>query len=124
MREPMIVPFGGEQAPISLLGESFSIQEWRGSGPRYQHIHQADDEAWQVMEGTLRFSFGEKTIDAGPGSFVFVPAGVAHTYKVVGSARYLIILTPRLRDLIAELQSTALAQHGAVMRKYQSQLIV
>jgi hypothetical protein len=40
------------------------------------------------------------------GSTVFVPAGVAHTNEAMEGSRYLIILTPRLGALIAELQET------------------
>jgi hypothetical protein len=53
-----------------------------------------------------------------------VPAGVPHAYEVVGTARYLIILTPRLNDLIAELQRTPdKEQQKEVMRKYQSEIL-
>ena len=86
-------------------GDSFCIRDWRGSGPTLLHVHHGDDEAWHVLEGTLRFRFEGGTREAGVGSTVFVPAGVAHTYEALPGARYLLLLTPRLRDLIAELQS-------------------
>ncbi len=81
------------------------------------HVHHADDEAWHVLDGTLRFRFIDRVVDVGPGGTVFVPAGVAHAYEAL-AARYLIILTPRLDALIAELQQSAdRAQHAAVYRK-------
>src|SRR5207244_309362 len=128
LSEPVIVPGARERGPdqqrIAADGASFSIHEWRGSGPPHLHVHHADDEAWHVLEGTLRFRFADRQVDAVAGSTVFVPAGVAHTYESIGSARYLIVLTPRLRDLIAELQSTPdRQQHGAIMRKYQSEAL-
>jgi uncharacterized RmlC-like cupin family protein len=92
-------------APVSAAGETLVIREWTDSGPSYLHIHQSDDEAWHVLEGSLRFMFEHDEIDAPAGSTVFVPAGVAHTYRVTEPSRYLIVLTPRLDRLIARLRS-------------------
>jgi quercetin dioxygenase-like cupin family protein len=47
----------------------------------------------------------ERVVEASAGTTVFAPAGVPHTYNALEAARYLLILTPRLRDLIAELQN-------------------
>jgi mannose-6-phosphate isomerase-like protein (cupin superfamily) len=110
-------------ARFSAAGRSFAVHEWRGSGPAALHVHHADDEAWHVLAGTLRFRFVDREIDVGPGGTVFVPAGVAHTYEAV-EARYLVILTPRLANLIAELQQTSdRTQHPSVYRKYDSELL-
>jgi mannose-6-phosphate isomerase-like protein (cupin superfamily) len=105
MREPIIgqAESGGER--FSAIGDSFVIHEWRGSGPALMHVHYGDDEAWHVLEGTLKFRFVDREVSVGAGQTVFVPAGVPHTYEAV-SARYLIILTPRLASLITELQRT------------------
>src|SRR5467141_1686967 len=99
---------------VMAPGASFSIKEWRGSGPATLHVHHADDEAWHVLEGSLHFRFVDREIDVGAGGSVFVPAGVAHTYTATAS-RYLIVLTPRLAALIAELQITRdRATHAAI----------
>jgi hypothetical protein len=58
-----------------------------------------------VPEGCLRFRFEYGEVDAPAGTTVFVPAGLAHTYRVVEPSRYLIFLTPRLDRLIARLRS-------------------
>src|ERR1700757_352835 len=92
-----------KSAPFSASGASFSIHEWRGSGPALLHVHYSDDEAWHVLEGELIFRYADRTEVAGPGKTVFVPAGMAHTYRAGEGARYLIILPPRLRDLISAL---------------------
>jgi quercetin dioxygenase-like cupin family protein len=102
-RDAPVIVDGKEQ--VGVDGRSFGIHEWRGSGPTRLHIHYEDDEAWHVLEGTLRFRFANRTVEVGPGSTIFVPAGVAHTYEALGPARYLIVLPPRLRALIAALQS-------------------
>jgi quercetin dioxygenase-like cupin family protein len=126
--EPLIVPPPGsrsdEEARPAAIGQSFSVHEWRGSGPEYLHVHHADDEAWHVLEGTLRFKFADREVDAVAGSTVFVPAGVPHTYWTVGPARYLIILTPRLRELISALMNASgRDEHPAIMRRHQSEIV-
>jgi quercetin dioxygenase-like cupin family protein len=108
---------------FSAIGQSFAVHEWRGSGPALLHIHRDDDEAWHVLDGTLRFRFVDRVVDVRAGETVFVPAGVAHAYEAI-SARYLIVLTPRLAALIAELQQTSdRSQHPAVYQKYNSELL-
>ena len=42
---------------IAAVGTSLVIHEWTESGPSYLHIHRSDDEAWHVLEGSLRFRF-------------------------------------------------------------------
>ena len=108
---------------FAATGTSFVVKEWRGSGPATLHVHHADDEAWHVLEGILRFRFADGDLDVPAGGSVFVPAGVPHTYQAQ-DARYLIILTPRLDALIAELQATPdRAAHPGVYRKYDSTLL-
>ena len=90
---------------ISVVGTSLVVREWTDSGPSYLHIHRSDDEAWHVLEGSLRFIFPDRDVDAPAGTTVFVPAGSPHTYRVTGPSRYLIFLTPRLDRLIARLRN-------------------
>jgi len=87
------------------------------------HVHYEDDEAWHILKGTLTFTFADKTVEASKGTTVFVPAGVAHTYTANDDASYLIILTPRLNELIAELQNTSLNEHPSIMKKYKSEIL-
>jgi mannose-6-phosphate isomerase-like protein (cupin superfamily) len=128
MADPIIVSSvhtqTNDQQPIAASGQSFDIHEWSGSGPDYLHVHYADDEAWYVLEGTLTFKFIDKQVEVPAGTTVFVPAGVPHTYfEASGPTRYLIILTPRLRELISELESSPHAQHHAIMRNYKSEIL-
>ena len=90
--------------PISTVGKTLVVHEWTGSGPSYMHIHRSDDEAWHVLEGSLRFQLANGEVDAPAGTTVFVPAGVAHTYVTLEPSRYLIFLTPRLDRLISRLR--------------------
>jgi mannose-6-phosphate isomerase-like protein (cupin superfamily) len=112
------------QQPIAAAGQSFEIHEWRGSGPGYLHVHHSDDEAWHILEGTLTFRFGNGNSEAPAGTTVFVPAGVAHAYyAAAGPTRYLIIMTPRLRALIAALQGAPREEHNAIMRRFESEVL-
>src|SRR5215813_14253265 len=119
--EPSIIP---PERQIAASGQSFSIYEWKGSGPGYLHVHHKDDEAWHILEGTVQFRFKDKQVDAPAGTTIFVPAGVPHDYKALDeNTRYLIILTPRLKTLIDELHTVPFDQHQAVMRKYDSEIV-
>jgi mannose-6-phosphate isomerase-like protein (cupin superfamily) len=62
----------GPGAPaISAVGTSLVIHEWTGSGPSYMHIHRSDDEAWHVLEGSLRFRLADGEVDAPAGTAAF-----------------------------------------------------
>ncbi|WP_249305897.1 cupin domain-containing protein [Lederbergia citrea] len=98
-------------------GANIAIAEWTadgtppGSEPIWiapLHIHHEDDEAWYVLEGTLGFQIGEETIEAHANDGVVVPRGTPHTFwnpKEI-PARYLIIMTAQIRDLIDAIHST------------------
>lgn len=128
MVEPIIFPKdpaqNGDQQQLAASGQSFHIYEWSGSGPDYLHVHFADDEAWHVLEGTLTFKFSDKQVEAAAGATVFVPAGVPHTYyEAHGPTRYLIIMTPKLHELIAALHAAPYAQHQKIMHRYDSEIV-
>jgi quercetin dioxygenase-like cupin family protein len=128
MSDPIIVPDiqrrADGQPPIAAAGQSFEIHEWSGSGPDYMHVHRADDEAWHILEGTLTFRFIDKQVDAPPGTTVFVPAGVPHSYfEAYGPTRYLIILTPRLSGLISALHAAPREQHNGIMPRFESEIL-
>jgi quercetin dioxygenase-like cupin family protein len=59
------------------------------------HVHTREDEAFYVLEGTIRFRQGDDEFAAGPGTWVWGPRGVPHTFKVESeSARALVIVAP------------------------------
>ena len=63
------------------------------SPPR--HVHTREDEVFVVEDGELRFDIAGRAVAAGPGTSVFMPRGVPHTFRVDGpSARVLGIMTP------------------------------
>ena len=113
-----------QSKPFSASGNSFSVHEWRGSGPATLRVHHSDDEAWHVIQGELTFRYADRTEIVGPGTTVFVPAGKPHTYSSGADARYLIILTPRIAGLIAALQADRDPAHQHdIYRRFDSELL-
>ena len=66
-----------------------------GSGPP-RHVHKAEDEAFILLTGECLFWIAGQQVTRGPGETVFVPRGVEHTFRVIGSraCRHYTILTP------------------------------
>jgi mannose-6-phosphate isomerase-like protein (cupin superfamily) len=86
------------KATAETTGGAFGLLEsWvrAGSSPPL-HVHHREDESFWVLEGQVRFVCGDEEFTAGPGSFVFLPRGVPHTFRVEGEedAHLLTLLTP------------------------------
>ncbi len=70
--------------------DTYSISEWwleanqRGPGA---HSHDANDDIFYVLEGTMTFLVGNEKLDATKGTFLRVPAGVVHDFENNSSAR-------------------------------------
>jgi mannose-6-phosphate isomerase-like protein (cupin superfamily) len=60
------------------------------------HVHHAEDEAFYLVEGEMTFLCGDRSVRAGPGSFVYGPRGVPHGFRVEGDqpARLLLLCAP------------------------------
>jgi len=60
------------------------------------HVHYREDESFWVLDGALTIRCGAETYRATAGSYVFLPRGVPHTFRVDGDApaRMLTLLTP------------------------------
>ena len=69
------------------------------------HAHEGR-EAFYILEGRVDFKLGSETVSCEPGSFVFVPSGVGHTFWNSGDtpSRLLIIHFPALDPYFEELQ--------------------
>ena len=105
---PLTFKVRGEQTGGSLTALENVIPP--GQGPPL-HSHAAEDEAWYVIEGELRFKLGDQVRHAPAGSFVFVPRGTAHCFQNPGAeaTRILVMFAPagmeRFFDRFAELSA-------------------
>lgn len=70
------------------------------------HRHTGNEEAYFVLDGAVRFLVDGETFDGGPGTFVLVSAGEAHTFGNVEAqpARLLVLHAPALDGYFADLQ--------------------
>ncbi len=66
-----------------------------GEGPPL-HLHGREDETVYVLEGDFRWKLGDGISVTGPGSFVFIPRGLPHTWQVIGDqpGRMLVTFVP------------------------------
>src|SRR5919202_4787522 len=91
------VPDRGPEVKASgrSTGGSLTVIEMTvGQGPP-KHTHTREDESFYVFTGALYVECGEDRFDAGPGSFVFLPRNLPHTFRTVGGAvTALLIATP------------------------------
>lgn len=77
------------KATAAQTGGAFGLVEMlvAPNHPIPLHIHHAEDEAIWVLEGQLTVRAGDSTYTAGPGSLIFGPKGVPHTFRVEGSTQ-------------------------------------
>ena len=75
----------------------FALQEQvgrKGNVPP-PHIHHREDETFYVLEGEMTFSIGDRTIKATPGTMVFAPRDVVHSFTIDSEqVRILVLNTP------------------------------
>ena len=113
---------------IGSADDSFVIVEWTAEvGDHWiapLHVHDQDDEAWYVLEGTLGFRLGDDNVEARPGSAVLARRGTPHTYWNAGASetRYLLVMTPRIAHLIDEVHRPG-ADVAAVFAAHESRLV-
>ena len=87
------------KASSEHTGDAFAVLEYRMAartpGPP-PHFHRRTEEAFYVLEGELTFHLGDRSVEAGPGGFVLVPRGVAHTFENAADteARFLEVAAP------------------------------
>lgn len=135
MSSPIIAPALAGNV-LGSINDNFVVAEWRDAGghtgpPRYiapLHLHRNDDEAWYVLEGTLRVRIDDKEVEARAGSGVLVPRGTPHTYWNPGPEplRYLLIMTANIYHLIQDihkLPERTLDTLRSLFQKHDSELL-
>ncbi len=109
MNPIQVPPDGGKQA--NILGTAMLIRvhgrdtggvvsvveshDLPGGGPP-PHIHHREDETFQILEGEYEFTVAGKTILAKPGTTLFAPRNIPHTYRYAGKTpgRLMCVITP------------------------------
>src|SRR5215469_17552444 len=90
---PMVIRVHGrETGGIVSVVESHDVP---GGGPP-PHIHRREDETFQILEGDYEFTVGDKKIVCKPGTTLFAPRDVPHTYRYLGKTpgKLMCVITP------------------------------
>jgi len=60
-----------------------------------RHIHRNEDESFYILEGEITALIGDQTIRGTPGTLIFGPRGVPHSFEIHSDqVRMPILLTP------------------------------
>ena len=132
----VVRPGEGTLADIGGLGVQFKIwgDQTRGGLSIVEHpmepgrlvpphVHQTEDELSYVLEGTFGLRVGDDVATAGPGSYVYKPKGVPHTFWNAGpeQARLIEIIWPagfeRFFEALGEAARTAGSPEAFVVRR-------
>jgi quercetin dioxygenase-like cupin family protein len=76
------------------------------------HLHHLEDEAFYVLQGTVRFVCDGKWVNAGPGAYIYAPRNIPHGFKIAGDspARMLILCAPAgFEQFVIEMSEPATA---------------
>ncbi len=90
------------------------------------HIHENEDEVFQVIQGQVEVRIGEQTTILNAGDLIFCPRGVPHSWRVVGEEKakaMLSIFPAGLETMFEELSQLPagppdLAVVGKICEKY------
>ena len=113
-----------------IVSESFVIADWTDRGDRPGqpiaglHLHRSDDEAWIVLEGQLGFRIGDEEREVPAGKSILVTRGTPHSYWNPSSepARYLLVMTPRIHQLIKALHARDRSDFARIFEEHDSEL--
>jgi quercetin dioxygenase-like cupin family protein len=102
---------GGLSVFRATLSEGFSP-------PR--HVHTREDEVFLVLDGDVCFDLDGRRLLAGPGTSVFMPRGIPHTFRIQSPvARMLGVIVPGafeqlFRNLSVPARERALPEAGTI----------
>ncbi|MFJ5714503.1 cupin domain-containing protein [Neobacillus sp. NPDC093127] len=93
--------FLGNKVSVLASGEdtkgryaTILTEERRGCEPP-PHIHMREDETFYVLEGEITYYIADTIIQATPGTYVYAPRGISHTFKVkTETAKVLLSVYP------------------------------
>jgi mannose-6-phosphate isomerase-like protein (cupin superfamily) len=114
-----------------IVSESFVVADWTDPGEHPGrpiaglHLHRSDDEAWFVLTGRLGFQIDDERVEVAAGDSILVPRGTRHSYWNASSepARYLLVMTPRIHQLIQALHAGERTDYAAIFEEHESELL-
>jgi quercetin dioxygenase-like cupin family protein len=120
-------PISGERIVIRTTGAQtagrllcFDLYLPPGGHVPARHVHPQQVERFTVLAGQLRFQIGRRTVLAGPGDTIAVPAGTAHWFGNSGSdvalARVEVEPALRMEELLQATEAVAHDGHLRVTR--------
>ncbi|RCW93433.1 cupin domain-containing protein [Winogradskyella arenosi] len=98
-KEGLLLNVLGDQQNIKLTakdtnGQYTLIVQYNDPGIGIPaHVHDNEDEVFQVLEGEVAMSIGEKTSTLTAGDLIFCPRGIPHSWKVIGDQKAKAILS-------------------------------
>ena len=102
----------GDNQHIKLTGEDTNgqftlIEQFNEPGMGIPpHVHEDEDEVFQVLSGQVEMSIGDESTVLSAGDLIFCPRGIPHSWRVVGEekARAMLSIFPAgLEHMFAEL---------------------
>ena len=89
--------FGAGTVVIKAATEDFTI--WEELPPLLDtplHVHEREDEIFQILDGEHVFQCGSHEWSIGPGAFAFLPRGIPHAHRrvVPGEGRFAVMTSP------------------------------
>src|SRR5438477_10418990 len=125
MSEPVHDPVRRQRLTFSEEGDILHADVWAAPGGDVPaHYHPAQEERFEVLAGTVRFTVGGRRMDGSPGTRVVVPVGVIHSFRNTSKqdAHLRVEVEPalRLRGFLEEAAELARAgrytRHGLPTR--------
>jgi uncharacterized cupin superfamily protein len=114
-----------------IISDSFVVADWSDPGTHPGrpiaglHLHRSDDEAWIVLSGTLEFQIDDEQREVPAGESILVTRGTRHSFWNPSSepARYLLVMTPRIYQLVQALHAGDRTDYAAIFEEYDSELL-
>jgi quercetin dioxygenase-like cupin family protein len=102
---PSLTSYAGHLFDWRLLGDASEgalaladVTGWQGGEPPL-HVHAREDEFFYILSGRVTFKIGDNLALAEPGSFVWAPRNVPHTFMFeTPTVRMLIGFLPAGQD--------------------------
>src|ERR1700712_1106016 len=92
------VTLAGKPMAFLVTGENTGYTSmFEGTLPPFfstgRHVHRVQEKTFYVLEGACDWQIGTERINAGPGTFVFIPPSVPHNIANTSGAPARVIMT-------------------------------